>query len=86
MKLNPNMRMREDVSLSFNKMYRKKSIGDLMETSEGGYFVIYARNDGFVRVDQWFYPVCGCNSFMTNEFGFYLCDVCHTTSFNVTPK
>jgi len=86
MKLHPNMRMSEDVSLSFCKMYPKKTIKELLATPEGGYFVVCGRIAGFVRVDQWFYPVCDCNNFMGNEFGFYLCDVCHRTSFKVTPK
>jgi hypothetical protein len=67
-------------------MYPKKTIKELLATPEGGYFVVYGRIAGFVRVDQWFYTVCDCNNFMGNEFGFYLCDVCHRTSFNVTPK
>lgn len=85
-KFNPNFRMSVDVSLSFSKMYPKKSIKELLVPPEGGFFVVCARVAGFRKVDQWFYPVCDCNSFMGNEFGFYLCDVCHRTSFNVTPK
>lgn len=73
MKLQPNMKMSDNVSMSFNKMYPKKTIKELLSTSEGGYFVVCARIVGFIRVDQWFYPVCDCNSFMGNEFGFYLC-------------
>lgn len=85
-KFNPNFGMCDDVSLSFSKMYPKKTIKELLVTPEGGFFVVCARVAGFMKVDQWFYPVCDCNSFMGNEFGFYLCDVCHRTSFNVTPK
>lgn len=86
MRLEPNMKMSDNVSLAFSKMYPKKTIKELLATSEGGYFVVCARIVGFSSVDQWFYPVCDCNSFMGNEFGFYLCDTCHRTSFNVTPK
>ncbi|PNY02612.1 replication factor-A carboxy-terminal domain protein [Trifolium pratense] len=42
--------------------------------------------EGLFHVDQWWYPVFHCGTFLTICSGYYFCDNCHVTVFSVTSK
>ncbi|GAU39788.1 hypothetical protein TSUD_220330 [Trifolium subterraneum] len=42
--------------------------------------------EGLFHVDQWWYPVFHCGTFLTICSGYYFCDNCHVAVFSVTSK
>jgi len=69
-------------SCSFDRLYPTKTIHEV-----GCYFrgwFVHARVVKFLRVDQWWYPLCECQRIMKAENGFYQCYECKQTNFIVT--
>ncbi|GAU31617.1 hypothetical protein TSUD_63660 [Trifolium subterraneum] len=70
--------------LEFNGFYPHKSVYEFIHALEDGLFVLSGKIVGLFKVNQWFYPVCHCGSFLNIGAGSYYCGDCHLSVFSAT--
>jgi len=70
----------------FNNFVPRKSVYELVHTVEDGLFVVLARIVSCFQVEKIWYPLCGCESVMTEKNGLFVCGKCNLSTFNASIK
>ncbi|XP_024628783.1 replication protein A 70 kDa DNA-binding subunit C [Medicago truncatula] len=70
----------------FLRMYPKKTISQLFNSEEDGFFVVSAIVSGFVEGEEWWYPACKCHRSVTADSGAYYCKGCDKHVIQMVPR
>ncbi|XP_057442175.1 uncharacterized protein LOC130733903 isoform X2 [Lotus japonicus] len=70
----------------FLKLYPRKNISELNDTTEDGIFIVMAKICGLVEGDKWWYSACSCHKAVTVEDGLFHCVGCSKFVLSVTPR
>ncbi|KAJ1414961.1 hypothetical protein SESBI_18473 [Sesbania bispinosa] len=70
----------------FLKLYPKKTVGELYELVEEGYFIIMATIMEVVHDGHWWYMACSCMRAVNYGRGMPFCDECKTIVYDLTQR
>ncbi|KAJ1376758.1 hypothetical protein SESBI_49607 [Sesbania bispinosa] len=70
----------------FLKLYPKKSIGQLYDMVEEGFFIIIATISEIVEDFKWWYMACSCMRGVSFVDGVHFCEDCNRHVFYMTPR
>ncbi|XP_045814725.1 uncharacterized protein LOC123908208 isoform X1 [Trifolium pratense] len=70
----------------FDRLYPRKTVRELIETPESGFYVLCAKVVGTSEVKSWWYPVCRCGKFLEIGVRAYYCPNCNMYVFPVSNR
>ncbi|KAJ1407467.1 Nucleic acid-binding, OB-fold [Sesbania bispinosa] len=70
----------------FLKLYPKKSVAQLQEMDEDGFFIILAIIDQVIEDGFWWYMACPCMISVSYDDGVPFCEDCDSYVFDLTPR
>jgi hypothetical protein len=70
----------------FLQMHPKKTLEELLSSTEGGVFVVCAEIVRVVNGQDWWYPACKCHKGVSPDSGAYFCSSCNKHVFQVVPR
>ncbi|KAJ1427593.1 hypothetical protein SESBI_09478 [Sesbania bispinosa] len=70
----------------FLKLYPKKTVAQLQEMDEDGFFIILASIDQVIHDGFWWYMACPCMKSVSYDDGVPFCEDCDTYVFDLTPR
>ncbi|KAJ1376783.1 hypothetical protein SESBI_49572 [Sesbania bispinosa] len=70
----------------FLHMYPRKTISELNDTKENGFFIVLATIVTVLTDSSWWYSVCKCNRAVTVDGDKYYCAHCACNVTDVTPR
>lgn len=82
----PGPRVRPSMEDDFLRLYPRKKVAELQDTSEDGLFVVSDIVDGLVEDEDWYYPSCTCHRSLMPDSGGYHCKDCVKHVFHMVPR
>ncbi|XP_057450047.1 uncharacterized protein LOC130741224 isoform X3 [Lotus japonicus] len=67
-------------------VHPKKTIGQLLQTTESGIFVVHVGILAVIEEGGWWYPSCRCYTKLTVDNGVYHCGCCERTIGKMLPR
>lgn len=78
--------VRPSLEDDFLRLYPRKKVAELQDTSEDGLFVVSDIVDGLVEDKDWYYPSCTCHRSLMPDSGGYYCKDCVKHVFHMVPR
>ncbi|XP_057432825.1 uncharacterized protein LOC130725629 isoform X2 [Lotus japonicus] len=70
----------------FLTMFPRKTISELHSTEEEGIFIVWAKIEGILDGEKWWYTSCRCHKSVSIQDGMYYCSGCATFVLEVIPR